>query len=139
MGVAVVRGAGTAPDCFVCRRRTDVGKSSLINSLRRSRVCGVGAAPGFTKVCQEVVLDKHIRLLDSPGVIFDAVDGEEGESPADLILRNAVRLEDLADPIPAVAAILARCSPLVLEERYALYVIPSDTLCELAERSDPPG
>lgn len=27
----------------------NVGKSSLINSLKRSKSCGVGATPGFTK------------------------------------------------------------------------------------------
>lgn len=27
----------------------NVGKSSLINSLKRSKACGVGATPGFTK------------------------------------------------------------------------------------------
>lgn len=45
----------------------NVGKSSIINSLKRSRVCGVGATPGFTKASQEIVLDKHVHLLDSPG------------------------------------------------------------------------
>lgn len=30
----------------------NVGKSSLINSLKRSKVCGVGATPGFTKTAQ---------------------------------------------------------------------------------------
>ena len=27
----------------------NVGKSSLINSMKRSKSCGVGATPGFTK------------------------------------------------------------------------------------------
>lgn len=30
----------------------NVGKSSLINSLRRAHVVGVGSTPGFTKVAQ---------------------------------------------------------------------------------------
>jgi GTP-binding protein EngB required for normal cell division len=45
----------------------NVGKSSLINSLKRSRACGVGATPGFTRSLQEIVLDKHVKLIDSPG------------------------------------------------------------------------
>jgi len=32
----------------------NVGKSSLINSLKRSRVANVGATPGMTRVAQEV-------------------------------------------------------------------------------------
>lgn len=45
----------------------NVGKSSLINSLKRARVAQVGSTPGVTKGVQEIHLDKHIRLLDSPG------------------------------------------------------------------------
>merc|ERR1712137_795112 len=48
----------------------NVGKSSLINSLNRSKVVGVGSAPGFTKVMQEVHLDKKVKLLDCPGIVF---------------------------------------------------------------------
>src|SRR2546426_491379 len=45
----------------------NVGKSSLINSLKRSKAVGVGATPGFTKVVQEIQLDKNVKLLDCPG------------------------------------------------------------------------
>ena len=48
----------------------NVGKSSLINSLRRKRVAEVGAQPGITKVAQEIVLDKKVKLLDCPGIVF---------------------------------------------------------------------
>lgn len=36
----------------------NVGKSSLINSLKRSRSCTVGAIPGVTKTIQEVEKQK---------------------------------------------------------------------------------
>jgi nuclear GTP-binding protein len=39
----------------------NVGKSSLINSLKRSKACSVGATPGVTKAMQEVQLDSKIR------------------------------------------------------------------------------
>ena len=52
----------------------NVGKSSLINSLKREKVVVVGATPGVTKVKQEIHLDKHIRLLDCPGIVFAAKD-----------------------------------------------------------------
>uniref|UniRef100_A0A804U8K6 G domain-containing protein n=1 Tax=Zea mays TaxID=4577 RepID=A0A804U8K6_MAIZE len=38
----------------------NVGKSSLINSLKRSRVVNVGSTPGVTRSMQEVQLDKKI-------------------------------------------------------------------------------
>ncbi|PNW75595.1 hypothetical protein CHLRE_12g533050v5 [Chlamydomonas reinhardtii] len=81
----------------------NVGKSSLINSLKRQRVAQVGNTPGVTKSVQEVVLDKHIKLLDSPGVVF-----ADAESDAAAALRNAIKVERLSDPISPVSEILKR-------------------------------
>ncbi|KAL1438810.1 hypothetical protein MTO96_047736 [Rhipicephalus appendiculatus] len=63
----------------------NVGKSSLVNSLKRSRACTVGAVPGVTKYMQRVQLDKHVWLLDSPGVVLASGDATE----ATVALRNA--------------------------------------------------
>mmetsp|Transcript_19594 Transcript_19594/g.30173 ORF Transcript_19594/g.30173 Transcript_19594/m.30173 type:complete len:101 (+) Transcript_19594:766-1068(+) len=60
----------------------NVGKSSLINSLKRSRAVATGNTPGVTKAMQEVMLDKNIVLLDSPGVVLSTK--EQSDS---LILR----------------------------------------------------
>jgi nuclear GTP-binding protein len=76
----------------------NVGKSSVINSLKRSKVCGVGSTPGFTKVAQQITLDKNIKLLDCPGIVF-AAQGHNGESDAEVLLRNCVKVELLEDPI----------------------------------------
>ena len=48
----------------------NVGKSSLINSLKRCRAAAVGNTPGVTKSMQEINLDKNIVLIDSPGVVL---------------------------------------------------------------------
>lgn len=48
----------------------------------------VGNTPGVTRGVQEVVLDKSIRLLDSPGIIFSA------EDDAAAALRNAVKVSE---------------------------------------------
>ena len=48
----------------------NVGKSSLINSLKRSKAAPTGNTPGLTKCLQEIQLDKNIILIDSPGVIL---------------------------------------------------------------------
>jgi len=82
----------------------NTGKSSIINSLKRSRVCNVGSAPGITREMQEVKIDKHVKLLDSPGIVMAAA-----QTDAALILRNCLRVEALDDPQVPVAAILARC------------------------------
>jgi nuclear GTP-binding protein len=48
----------------------NVGKSSVINSLKRTKACEVSSIPGCTKSLQEVKLDSQVKLLDAPGVIF---------------------------------------------------------------------
>jgi GTP-binding protein EngB required for normal cell division len=47
----------------------------------------VGSTPGVTKGMQEIHLDKHIRLLDSPGIVFAS-----GEGAAAAALRNAIKV-----------------------------------------------
>ncbi|KAI4904579.1 hypothetical protein NFI96_027376 [Prochilodus magdalenae] len=93
----------------------NVGKSSLINSLKRARACSVGATPGVTKCLQEVHLDKHIKLLDCPGIVMAT-----STSDAAMILRNCVKIEQLVDPVPAIEAILRRCSKKQIMEHYGI-------------------
>ena len=92
----------------------NVGKSSLINSLKRSRAVGVSSQPGYTKVMQEVQLDKKVKLLDSPGVIFqdDTIDN------TGLLLRNCISVDALEDPIPTAEAIIGRCRAEQLMAQY---------------------
>ncbi|NXP06986.1 GNL3L protein, partial [Thinocorus orbignyianus] len=78
----------------------NVGKSSLINSLKRSRACGVGATPGVTRHLQTVQLDRHIRLLDCPGVVM-----ETGDPATAAPLRGALDPQRLTDPLGPAAAV----------------------------------
>ncbi|XP_073397076.1 guanine nucleotide-binding protein-like 3-like protein [Dendrobates tinctorius] len=91
----------------------NVGKSSLINSLKRARACSVGAIPGVTKCLQEVHLDKHIKLLDCPGIVMAT-----STSDAAMILRNCVKIEQLIDPVGPVEAILRRCNKDQIIQHY---------------------
>ncbi|XP_033822026.1 guanine nucleotide-binding protein-like 3-like protein [Periophthalmus magnuspinnatus] len=93
----------------------NVGKSSLINSLKRARACNVGATPGVTKCLQEVHLDKHIKLLDCPGIVMAV-----STSDAAIILRNCVKIEQLVDPLPPVEAILRRCNKAQIMQHYGV-------------------
>ncbi|XP_028805153.1 LOW QUALITY PROTEIN: guanine nucleotide-binding protein-like NSN1 [Neltuma alba] len=96
----------------------NVGKSSLINSLKRSHVVNVGATPGLTRSMQEVQLDKNVKLLDCPGVVML----KSQENDASIALRNCKRIEKLEDPISPVKEILKLCpAPLLV----TLYKIPS--------------
>lgn len=72
----------------------NVGKSSLINSLKRCHVVSVGATPGLTRSMQEVQIDNSVKLLDCPGVVLL----KSGQSDAAIALRNCKRIEKLEDP-----------------------------------------
>ena len=93
----------------------NVGKSSLINSLKRSRAAATGNTPGVTKSMQEIQLDKNIVLLDSPGVVLS----NQGQSDS-LILRSAIKVEEIDDPMRPVEALLNRIDR---QEFHTLYEI----------------
>lgn len=92
----------------------NVGKSSVINSLKRSRACNVGSAPGVTKAMQAVQLDSKIKLLDSPGIVFSDSNTEDSS----VALKNAVRIQALADPLTPATAVLKRITKQQAMELY---------------------
>ena len=68
----------------------NVGKSSVINTLRKKKVCKVAPIAGETKVWQYITLMKRIYLIDCPGVVYTSQ-----ESDTELLLKGAVRLENV--------------------------------------------
>jgi len=76
----------------------NVGKSSIIGSLKRCRAPG---SEKMTKTKHEINLGKNIVLLATPAVVQTPED-----QPDSLILRSVVRVEDIADPIRPVTALL---------------------------------
>ncbi len=55
---------------------TNVGKSSLINTLKGKHSCRTSSLPKFTKGVQWIRLSKDVLLLDSPGTIkFKGISG----------------------------------------------------------------
>ena len=71
----------------------NVGKSSVINTLRKKNVCKVAPVPGETKVWQYITLTKRIHLIDCPGVVYNSNDTE-----TDIVLKSVVRAEKLQNP-----------------------------------------
>jgi hypothetical protein len=65
----------------------------------------VAAQPGHTKDLQSIQLERGIRIVDSPGVVFDEDDEESSQfggkarKKGSVLLRNVVRVEDVDDPI----------------------------------------
>lgn len=98
----------------------NVGKSSLINTLKRAKVCAVAGQAGHTKDLQSIQLERGLRIVDSPGVIFEDDEGIQGQKESSVLLRNVVKPEDVDDPISVVEQILARTQAEKLMKIYNL-------------------
>lgn len=92
----------------------NVGKSSLINSLKRARAVSTGATPGVTRKAQEVHLDRNISIIDCPGIVFS------NSSVGALVLRNCIKIEQISDPITPVETIISRVGAEPLMVAYSL-------------------
>ncbi|KAL9650036.1 hypothetical protein ABK040_003154 [Willaertia magna] len=70
----------------------NVGKSSVINTLRKKKVCKAAPVPGQTRVWQYVALMRKIFLIDCPGVVHDT-----DENNLNLTLKNNYVLNNKVD------------------------------------------
>eukprot|EP00357_Protocruzia_adherens_P018379 CAMPEP_0115017700 /NCGR_PEP_ID=MMETSP0216-20121206/28293_1 /TAXON_ID=223996 /ORGANISM="Protocruzia adherens, Strain Boccale" /LENGTH=432 /DNA_ID=CAMNT_0002388607 /DNA_START=30 /DNA_END=1328 /DNA_ORIENTATION=+ len=93
----------------------NVGKSSVINSLKRNKAVGVSSTAGFTKIMQEITLDKKIKLLDCPGIVFT-----DAKSSDLNVLKNVVKIEDLDDPYRPVDILLQKVNKMEILKRYEI-------------------
>ncbi|KAI9845193.1 MAG: GTPase required for pre-60S ribosomal subunit nuclear export and maturation [Thelocarpon superellum] len=92
----------------------NTGKSSIINTLRKKKVCTVAPIPGETKVWQYITLMKRIYLIDCPGV----VPPNQTDSEQDILLRGVVRVENVQNPEQYIDAVLRKCKPHHIERTY---------------------
>uniref|UniRef100_A0A8C3EUC3 Guanine nucleotide-binding protein-like 3 n=1 Tax=Corvus moneduloides TaxID=1196302 RepID=A0A8C3EUC3_CORMO len=111
----------------------NVGKSSIINSLKGKRACNVGLARGVTKSMQIVHLDKQTKMLDSPSIIADP-----SNSTLALALRSIIDTEgsDSADVLEGVNAIINHCSKQQIMMHYNIpdFRDPEEFLSILAQK-----
>ncbi|XP_076985155.1 guanine nucleotide-binding protein-like 3 isoform X2 [Tamandua tetradactyla] len=80
----------------------NVGKSSIINSLKQERTCNVGVSMGLTRNMQIVPLDKQLTVIDSPSLIVSPLN-----SATVLALRSPASIE-VINPVEAASAILSQ-------------------------------
>ncbi|KAI0275442.1 NUC091 domain-containing protein [Gloeopeniophorella convolvens] len=114
----------------------NVGKSSVINTLKSGKVCRVAPVPGETKVWQYITLTRRIYLIDCPGIVPTSAH----DSQTDTVLKGVVRVEALPTPSEHVPALLSRVKPLYLARTYSLTIpetesgtwVPEDFLDTLA-------
>eukprot|EP00456_Euglypha_rotunda_P040150 TRINITY_DN3098_c0_g1_i4.p1 TRINITY_DN3098_c0_g1~~TRINITY_DN3098_c0_g1_i4.p1 ORF type:complete len:361 (+),score=65.77 TRINITY_DN3098_c0_g1_i4:42-1085(+) len=92
----------------------NVGKSSIINTLRAKVVCPAAPIPGETKVWRYITLFKRIFLIDCPGVVY------ETNSEVDCVLKGVVRVDNLDSPMDFVPAILERVKHEYIIKTYGI-------------------
>jgi nuclear GTP-binding protein len=83
----------------------------------------VAAQPGHTKSLQTIQLERGIKIVDSPGVVFDDDDfdyGGKSKRKDTVLLRNAIKVENVDDPIALVEQILSRTDHDLLKKIYKL-------------------
>jgi len=95
----------------------NVGKSSVINSLRSKKVCKVAPIAGETKVWQYITLMKRIFLIDCPGVVYDAANTE---TDTDKVLKGVVRVELVPDPEQYIPSLMERVKDEHLSKTYGI-------------------
>lgn len=93
----------------------NVGKSSVINTLRTKNVCKVAPIPGETKVWQYITLTKKIFLIDCPGVVYGSSDTE-----TDIVLKGVVRVTNLHDATEHIGEVLQRVKKEHLTRAYKI-------------------
>lgn len=92
----------------------NTGKSSIINALRKKKVCNVAPIPGETKVWQYITLMKRIYLIDCPGVVPPS----PNDTDTDILLRGVVRVENVQNPEQYIPAVLEKCQSRHIERTY---------------------
>jgi ribosome biogenesis GTPase A len=104
----------------------NVGKSSLINALKKRKIATTSPKPGMTRGKQLIKLDDSIFLIDTPGIITL-------ELPEDLALKGSWIPDKLEDPTEVAVKLLEKIikkSPNALEELYKIEISqnPVETL-----------
>ncbi|KAI0931193.1 GTPase required for pre-60S ribosomal subunit nuclear export and maturation, variant 2 [Taiwanofungus camphoratus] len=94
----------------------NVGKSSVINTLKSGKVCNVAPVPGETKVWQYITLTKRIYLIDCPGIVPTSAK----DSQTSTVLKGVVRVEALATPSEHIPVLMERVKPVYLSRTYGM-------------------
>uniref|UniRef100_A0ACB8GDK4 Uncharacterized protein n=1 Tax=Sphaerodactylus townsendi TaxID=933632 RepID=A0ACB8GDK4_9SAUR len=108
----------------------NVRKSSVVNSMKQMRACNVGPVRGLTKCMQIVLVDKQIKMLDSPSIIV-----APSSSPLAVALRSTTDA-DFGNLIDSVNAVLKLCSKQQIMMCYNIpdYRNPLEFLTLLAQK-----
>ena len=111
----------------------NVGKSTLVNTLRNKKVAAVGDKPAVTKVQQRVALPSGMIVTDSPGLMWPKIEDEAGG----LRLALAGSIPDTALDYLTIAMfgaqIVLERYPALAVARYKLAAAPASAEALLIE------
>ncbi|XP_029990422.1 guanine nucleotide-binding protein-like 3 isoform X2 [Sphaeramia orbicularis] len=91
----------------------NVGKSSLINSMKGFLACNAGVKRGITKSMQEVHILNNVKLIDSPGIV-----ASPSNPPASMALRSLQVEEGNESVLEAVRTLLKQCDKTQIMLQY---------------------
>ena len=111
----------------------NVGKSSVINTMKDKMVCKAAPVPGETKIWQYVSLTKRVYMIDCPGIVYD----NENCSDVDIVLKGVVRAERIIDPSYYITEMLRRVEPTQMTSVYGIssWTDAQDFLDQFARKS----
>ncbi|KAI7953419.1 hypothetical protein MJO28_005966 [Puccinia striiformis f. sp. tritici] len=111
----------------------NVGKSSIINTLKKKKVCNVAPIPGETKVWQYITLMRRIYLIDCPGIVPPSAKDTEAAK----VLKGVVRVEHLSCPADHIPPLLERIRPEYMVRTYGIqeWTDCEDFLTQIARKS----
>ena len=110
----------------------NVGKSSFINRMAKTKKTKVGDKPGVTRGKQWVSIDKDVELLDMPGILWPKFDDQTAAQR--LAFTGAIK-DDVMDTealARALGEVLREKYPELLNARYKLSGEP-DILTDIAK------
>ena len=103
----------------------NVGKSSIINVLMKTKKAGVASMPGRTKHYQTLflpgepnlnIVEKSICLVDCPGLIFPSFTS----SKADMLVNGIYPIDTLSDIYNPIQIIINRIPSKILSDFYKI-------------------
>ncbi|MBP7236920.1 MAG: ribosome biogenesis GTPase YlqF [Petrotogaceae bacterium] len=96
----------------------NVGKSTLINSLKGSRSAAVGNMPGITRGVQWVSVNEKFRLLDTPGILFPEIYKKELSYKLALLGSLKVEETDAEEILEYFFEFLIKEYPHIISQEY---------------------
>ncbi|TMW65674.1 hypothetical protein Poli38472_008316 [Pythium oligandrum] len=106
----------------------NVGKSTLINSIKKRALAAVSNIASTTKAALEVQYNDKLTLIDTPSLDPDYSD------ETSIVMRHSIANVWLEDPVPTVHSLLERANAVNLMQHLQLPVFKSheDFLAKLA-------